>query len=183
MPQVYIIHGYTASPDNHWFPWLEQALVERGIRCHRLAMPDSQHPTPEKWLDYLKTQIQCDEPTVIVGHSLGCIASLNFLAKQFERPVGGVWVSGFYQPLTTIPELTPFSNLYAILPPLMPFKSYVVASMTDTIVPHQYSDQLAQHLNAEYIRLPEGGHFLDREGYTEFPLVLELVLKLLAESE
>ncbi|MBT2605987.1 alpha/beta hydrolase, partial [Bacillus sp. ISL-53] len=25
--QVYIIHGYGASPANHWFPWLKEKLI------------------------------------------------------------------------------------------------------------------------------------------------------------
>ncbi|MED4253322.1 alpha/beta hydrolase, partial [Priestia megaterium] len=25
--QVYIIHGYGASPSNHWFPWLKEKLL------------------------------------------------------------------------------------------------------------------------------------------------------------
>ena len=55
----------------------------------------------------------------------------------------------------------------------------MVAALNDPVVEHQYSDHLAQFLGAEYIRLPTGGHFLDREGVTELPIVLELVEKLL----
>lgn len=180
MAKVYIVHGYTASPENHWFPWLEQQLRAKGIECHRLGMPNSDDPTPDGWLNALQEQVEIDAQTVVVGHSLGCIAWLNFLARNYEKPAGAVLVSGFYQPLDNLPKLTPFSNVYAVSPPLMPFKSYVVAALDDAIVTHSHSDELAKHLNADYIRLPKGGHFLDRDGWTEFPLVLELVEKLLA---
>ena len=179
MKKIYIIHGYTASAEKHWFPWLEKELTKIGIDCIRLNMPDSDNPHCDKWLTYLENNIRIDENTIVVGHSLGCIALLNFLAKNYEKPLGAIFVSGFYQPISTLPELTPFSNLYAILPPCMPFKSYVIASLDDRIVPHTYSDELAKHLKTDYIRLPTGGHFLDREGITEFPLVLELIQKLL----
>ncbi|WP_373778546.1 RBBP9/YdeN family alpha/beta hydrolase [Glaesserella sp.] len=179
MAQVYIVHGYGAAPEKHWFPWLENELAKIGIVCQRLAMPESGNPSVEKWLQHLEKHLIVNEQTVIVAHSLGCIATLNFLAKNFEKPAGAVFVSGFYQPLETLPELSTFSNLYAVQPPLMPFKSYVVASLDDSVVPHKYSDALAQHLKSDYIRLPQGGHFLDIEGMTEFPLVLELVKKLL----
>ena len=26
--QVYIVHGYGATPDNHWFKWLEEELIK-----------------------------------------------------------------------------------------------------------------------------------------------------------
>lgn len=179
MAKVYIVHGYTASADKHWFPWLEQELAKIGVECHRLNMPDSSHPNPDKWLRHLEEHVTIDDETVVVGHSLGCITWLNFLVRNFLKPKGAVFVSGFYQPLPTLPELTTFSNVYAISPDCQPFKSYVVASLDDTVVPYQYSDDLAKHLKADYIRLPTGGHFLDREGYTELPIVLELVKKLL----
>lgn len=172
--KVYIVHGYTASPDKHWFPWLAQELQRLGVTCERLAMPDADHPTPEKWLAHLEKHVQVDEQTVLVGHSLGCITWLNFLAKTGAKARGAVLVSGFYQALDTLPELTPFADFYATLPPLRDLDATVIAAMDDHIVPHSYSDALAQHLQANYIRLHHGGHFLDREGWTEFPLVLNL---------
>lgn len=179
MAKVYVVHGYTASSESHWFGWLKQQLAEQNIACECLAMPDSANPNADKWLAHLEQNVDIDENTVVVGHSLGCIAWLNFLAKHYHQPAGAVFVSGFYQPLYTLPELTPFSNLYAISPDLMPFKSYVVSAVDDAIVPHRYSDALAVHLGADYIRLATGGHFLDREGWMTFPLVLELVKKCL----
>lgn len=180
MAKVYVVHGYGASVNEHWFPWLETELAKLGIDCHRLEMPDSATPQSGKWLDYLNAKIEkVDDQTVLIGHSLGCIAALNFLAKNYAKPAGAILVSGFYEPLENIPELTPFSNLYAILPPISALNAYVVAALDDEIVNHQYSDNLAKHLKAHYIRLPQGGHFLDSEGWLEFPLILELVKKLL----
>ncbi|AUI66767.1 MULTISPECIES: alpha/beta hydrolase [Glaesserella] len=180
MPKVYVVHGYTASADKHWFPWLEQELAKIGIECHRLNMPDSANPNPDKWLKYLEENTVIDDETIVIGHSLGCIALLNFMARHFLKPKGAIFVSGFYQPLDTLPELNSFSNSYAVAPSCLPFKSYVVAALNDTVVPYQYSDDFAKHLKADYIRLTEGGHFLDREGWIEFSLILDLVKKLLS---
>lgn len=182
MAKVYIVHGYGASPEKHWFPWLGEQLAMKGVQCECIAMPDTETPTPDAWLNALQ-QAEIDEKSVVIGHSLGCIALLNFLARNYKQPAGGVFVSGFYQPLDNLPQLSPFTNVYAISPPLKAFKAYVVAALDDAVVPHQQSDELAKHLNAEYIRLSQGGHFLDQEGWTEFPLVLELVEKLLAGLE
>ncbi|MCR3908893.1 alpha/beta hydrolase [Aeromonas hydrophila] len=37
--RVFIVHGYTASPHSHWFPWLKARLEARDIRVEVLAMP------------------------------------------------------------------------------------------------------------------------------------------------
>ena len=42
--RVFIIHGFDASPEEHWFPWLEAQLRERGIQAIRLRMPESSRP-------------------------------------------------------------------------------------------------------------------------------------------
>ena len=179
MATIYITHGYTANGDKHWFPWLEQKLAEKGIRCQCLTMPNSDHPTPEEWLAYHQANIKLTEDTILIGHSLGCIATLNFLAIQQQKIKGAVFVSGFYEKLPNLPELDIFADFYQNLTACKPEKSFVVAALNDPVVTHQYSDNLAQFLGAEYIRLPTGGHFLDREGIIELPIVLELVEKLL----
>lgn len=179
MTKIYITHGYTANGDKHWFPWLEQKLAEKGLECQRLTMPNSANPTPQAWLKYHQEKITLDENTILIGHSLGCLATLNFLAAQQQKIKGAIFVSGFYEKLPNLPELDIFADFYANLTAYKPEKAFVVASLDDHIVPHQYSDHLAQLLDADYIRLPKGGHFLDREGVTELPIVLELVGKLL----
>lgn len=178
MIRIYITHGYTANKDKHWFPWLEKKLAEQGIECQRLTMPNSDNPMPETWLKYHQEKIMLDENTILIGHSLGCIATLNFLATQQQKIKGVIFISGFYEKLSNLPELDCFVDFYQNLTACKPENSFVLASLNDHIVPHQYSDHLAQFLGAEYIRLPKGGHFLDREGVTELPIVLELVHKI-----
>lgn len=181
MTQVYIVHGYTANADKNWFPWLDQELKKCGVNCERLNMPNSDNPSLEGWLNHLAEEVELSDQTIFVGHSLGCISILNFLAKQQKqiKIKGAVFVSGFYQPVETIPELSVFTNYYTTLPSLRSFPSYVVSALDDNIVHHKYSDELAVHLKADYIRLSQGGHFLDKEGITELPIVLELVKKLI----
>ena len=181
--QLYILHGYTANADSHWFKWLEDELAKIGITSLRVNVPNSSDPNPEKWLGALGNQVRLDENSVIVGHSLGCITWLSFLAQHQQKVRVAVFVSGFYQPLSTLPELTPFANFYQNQTACLPEKSYVVAAFDDGIVPHHYSEALAEHLSADYIRLHKGGHFLDREGWTTFPLILELIKQLLGSEK
>lgn len=175
MTEVYITHGYTANGDKHWFVWLEKALAKRGVKCHRLTMPDSCHPTPEAWLAHHQANVSLNENTILIGHSLGCIATLNFLATAQQKIKGAIFVSGFFEKLPNLPELDAFANFYANLPAYSLEKSYVLAAENDNIVNAVFSQHLAQHLGAEFLLKPTGGHFLDREGVTELPEVLAWV--------
>lgn len=183
MKQVYVVHGYTASANAHWFPYLAQQLQQTDIACYCLNMPDSMQPNPTEWLDYLKQHLQLTEQTLVVGHSLGCIATLNLLLNQQQPILSGIFVSGFNQTIPHLAELTPFIDIYQELlvksglstKQLFNRTPCAIAAYDDHIVPHQYTDTLATSLQANYIRLQQGGHFLDREGWKEFPLVLQQI--------
>ena len=95
--RVFIIHGFDASPEEHWFPWLEAQLRERGIQATRLRMPDSSHPDFDRWQATMREAIgQPDEHTILVAHSLGTISVLHFASQSGATRLGGiVLVSGF----------------------------------------------------------------------------------------
>lgn len=179
MTLVYITHGYDANGDKHWFPWLEKELAKLGVSCKRLTMPNPSHPTPEAWLAHHQAEISLNTETILIGHSLGCIATLNYLATQQQKIKGAIFVSGFYERLPNFPELNAFADFLANLTACKPEKSFVLAALNDPLVNHRLSENLAKFLNAEYLCLPTGGHFLDREGITELPQVLEWVKQLL----
>lgn len=181
MTQVYITHGYTANGDKHWFPWLEQELAKIGIPCKRLTMPHSDAPTPEAWLAHHQQEINLTPETILVGHSLGCVATLNFLAASQQKIKAAVLVSGFYEPLPHLPELDAFAKHYANSTACLPEKCMVIAAADDHIVPAEFSERLAQHLGADYLCLPTGGHFLDREGVTELPQVLTFIQQIIGK--
>lgn len=52
-------------------------------------------------------------------------------------------------------------------------------SDNDDLVPPQLTIQLAKDIDAPYITVPNGGHFLGREGYTEFPQLVDSLKEML----
>lgn len=181
--KAFIIHGYTASPQANWFPWLAARLEEQGIQTRVLAMPDPHTPDPATWDAHLAASIgEADGHTLLVGHSLGCISALRYLHQHPPlNDLGGLLlVSGFDEPLDTLPELTPFvaqplplAHIRARLP-----RCALIASTDDTIVPPPSSHALAQRLQAPLHQIAQGGHFLDREGFTELPLAYALLMEM-----
>lgn len=176
--KVYIIHGYGAGPQSHWFQWLKQQLEAQGITVHVPALPDSEHPLKEQWDECLQQTIGVpDENTYFVAHSLGCIALLDYFRQLESCPdIGGIiLVSGFSTPISGYSLINPFVG-NAFHPEhfiAMTAQRVVIAAKDDPIVPFAQTEQLAHDLKARFITVEHGGHFLDSEGFTELPLVHE----------
>jgi predicted alpha/beta hydrolase family esterase len=175
--RVYIIHGYMATPTAHWFPWLRQRLSTDGVEAAVLSMPAPDLPDPAAWAEHIDTHVvRPDENTFFVAHSLGCLALLNYLAHVPTGRIGGVvLVSGFREPLPGLPQLDGFVAHAERLDPirdLAPRRS-VIAARDDTIVPYVLSQHLAANIDAEFVTVEKGGHFLASDGFVEFPLVYE----------
>lgn len=185
--QVYIVHGYGASPDSHWFPWLKHRLQAQGVKVSVLDMPNSAYPQPGQWQQTLQQKvIHADRNTWFVTHSLGSIAVLRYLADRKDlSTIGGiVLVSGFNEHLSNIPELDPFLRPdldYAKIIKVT-HKRLVIAAKNDVVVAAPFSQRLAQRLDAQFILLPQGGHFLKDDGYSEFPALLDELERLMRQE-
>lgn len=183
--KVIIVHGYTASPEKNWFPWLKAKLEQQGVEVQVPAMPDSLSPDPQRWQQHLlDAQIELDKNTIVIGHSLGCATLLRYLASQQQQIGGYLLISGFTEEQETLPELkahTDFIFDYANLKSLSDNRVSIISS-NDAIVSPQSSRTLANLLETEVITVENAGHFLDREGFSEFPLILK-VLNALSITE
>lgn len=178
--KVYIIHGLNSAPNKHWFGWLTEALAKKNVPCKCLAMPCATNPDAQQWLEFLKKEIQMDEQTILIGHSLGCVATLTFLANTGAHAYATILVSGFDEPMQRLPQLNPFIDLYRAQPSIVPLKnSYVFAALDDKNVPYEHIDTLARHLESVLIRFPHGGHFKEEDGFVTFPPLLEKIENIL----
>ncbi|GGD77388.1 RBBP9/YdeN family alpha/beta hydrolase [Paenibacillus nasutitermitis] len=190
--KIYIIHGFGATPEDHWFPWLAEKINELPIQqATTLQMPNPNQPDPDQWLAKLAQEIPVlDENTYLVAHSLGCITTLIYLSQIFHQDtnvqIGGLLlVSGFSTKLPELPLLDSFTKKgvdFQAIKQLTHGNITVLASANDSIVPTELTDQLAQELDADYYRKKENGHFLAEDGYIEFPLILTLLKNLIKQK-
>ncbi len=141
-------------------------------------MPDPLSPDPQRWQQHLlDAQIELDKDTVVIGHSLGCVTLLRYLASQQQQVGGYLLVSGFTEEQATLPELKAHTDIsldYANLKSLSDKRISIISS-NDSIVSPQSSRTLATLLETEVITVENAGHFLDREGFSEFPLILKVL--------
>lgn len=123
-----------------------------------------------------------NENTYFVAHSLGVITLLHFLQRHNYQHIGGmILVSGFSGPLSDISPLDAYiakskvdTNYFKDIK-----KKLVYLSDNDDLVPPKLTVQLAKDIDAPYVIVPNGGHFLGREGYTAFPQVVNSLKEML----
>lgn len=171
--RIYIVHGYTASAQSNWFPWLKGRFDSTDVEVHILDMPDSMNPKLDTWMNHLKNNIgEINENTIFIGHSLGCIASLKFIVECNQKIKGTILVSGFIDS-TPLPQLQEFveGKLDCEAVKRLVAKRVAITAIDDDIVPYEYTEEMASCLGADFCLLDEGKHFIDRDGYFDFPEV------------
>lgn len=171
-----IIHGYGATPADHWFGWLAARLEADGISTTIPALPNSTDPDARAWeTEVVRALGRLDERTIVVAHSLGCLAVLRGL-RSLPQPwrVGQlVLVSGFVDPLPALPELDAFigdgdgDNLSGVSQQVD--RITVIRSDDDPLVPPALTDRLATLLGVSAQVVPGAGHFLAADGITSLP--------------
>ena len=174
---VYIIHGYGAKVDDHWFNYLEENLQDKNTRVVKIALPNSSNPKLLQWKQTLKNNVaQIDQHTFFVAHSLGCITLLDFLSELDFQQIGGVvCVSGFSNKLAVLPQLDSYiaetNKDFSFKNKILNRKMFI--SSNDQYVPADLSISLAEKLEFPYEIIPNAGHFLASDGYREFPQLLD----------
>ncbi len=175
-----IIHGYGASPEDHWFGWLGDRLESGGIPTTIPRLPDPQAPDPARWADVVRAEVGTpDENSIVVAHSLGCLAVLRHLRAL---PAGWrlgtlVLVSGFVDPLPALPELDAFVGDGCDVEGISQYVDQltIIRSDDDPYVPTGHTDRLAGLLGTSVEVVPGAGHFLSADGVEALPEVLEVI--------
>ncbi|MFD4992208.1 RBBP9/YdeN family alpha/beta hydrolase [Cellulosimicrobium cellulans] len=175
-----IIHGYGATPRDHWFDWLADCLRRDGTPTQIPALPEPSSPDPRAWSDATSHAIGRPGPgSILVAHSLGCLAVLRHLAS-----LAGPWslgrlvlVAGFVDPLPALPELDGFIDggvdVSGVAERIRDLS--VLRSDNDLYVPGGHTDRLAELLGASARVVPGAGHFLASDGVTSLPEALEVI--------
>ena len=79
--QCVLVHGWEGGPSHNWFPWLTEKLTKDGYMVLNMSMPNPNTPEKSTWVKHLQDHIQPNNNTVIVSHSIGCMATLRYLEK------------------------------------------------------------------------------------------------------
>jgi predicted alpha/beta hydrolase family esterase len=136
---------------------------------------------------------EVNEETYFIGHSMGCQTIARYLEglPEGQKVGGAIFVAGFFTRLTNLEQgeedvetirsvekewLTTPLDLTKVSSHLP--KSVAIFSDNDLWVPLDNQDAFRDELSSEIIVEHEKGHFTERDGVTELPVVLERFLDL-----
>lgn len=189
MAQIYVVHGYTASPEDNWFPWLQQQADRHGLDLKVLRLDPSPTPTLATWDRQIAEQIEHLGPdTIVIAHSLGCLASLHYLSHRLHdtgiQIAKLILVAGFNGRLGRLEEIYPFIDAAKVdvetIKHQVKSRVVIYSKGDDRVAPH-FSLEQANSLDAQVIEAVHQGHFIDSQGCTELPEVWQQLEQALAE--
>lgn len=182
---AFIIHGSFGSPEENWFPWLKEELERLGVRVFVPKFPTPEGQSLKSWLNvFEKYKQHLDGETIFVGHSLGPAFILNILEK-LNKPIRACFFVASFLGSLNNPKFDRINSSFVN----REFdwgriggncgKFFVFYSDNDPFVPVEKALELAGHLGVKPILVKGVGHFNEKAGYLEFPLLLENIKRLL----
>jgi len=188
MTQVIVVHGYTASPEENWFPWIQEKAQQEHVSLKVLRLDPSTTPKLEVWEQQMREQIDgIDENSIFIAHSLGCLAALHYLSRELknQRIKQLVLVAGFNGRLGRLEEVNPFIDAAEVDFDLLKRQideRVVIYSEGDDRVQPDFSLEQAESLDAIAVCAEHQGHFINSQGCTELPEVWRVIQPYLIQS-
>lgn len=172
---VLILPGWQNSGPGHW-----QSHWEQRHGYLRVEQHDWLRPLRGDWIARLEdVLLACDEPAVLVAHSLGCIQAAAWAAHS--RNAHLVKAALFVAP----PDIER-DDLRQMLPgwaaftgQALPFKTMMFASSNDPFCALTRSRQLATAWGADFTDTGPCGHLNAESGLGDWPQVHQHLLQLM----
>jgi uncharacterized protein len=188
MQRVFLIHGWTGSPTNDWFPWAKESIKKMGYEVFVPEMPDSAYPKIVPWVEKIKETV--DKPRVddiFIGHSLGCMGILHYLQTMpKDTKIGKViLIAGFenlmdasFEALDDWDTFKPWKRASINYGRIKDMTKSWTALFSDDDPYVSYEDNykiFESKLGAKIILEHGMGHFAQESGVRSLPILLELV--------
>ena len=172
---VLILPGWQNSGPDHW-----QSRWERRHGYTRVEQHDWLRPLRGDWIARLEeVLLNCDEPAVLVAHSLGCIQAAAWAAHS--RNANLVKAALFVAP----PDVER-DDVRQMLPgwsagsrQALPFKTVLFASSNDVFCALERSRQFAADWGGDFIDAGPCGHLNAESGLGDWPQLHQQLVTLM----
>ena len=162
-----------------WYPWLTNQLEILGVDVIAKNMPDPNRARKEFWLPFIEKQLNGNEKSILIGHSSGAVAALNY--AETHRLQGIVLVGASYTDLGDEREKASgyFDNPWQ-WDKIKQNVDWIIQfhSLNDPYIPITQARHIAQCLNTEYREFKDRGHF-NSDADKKFPELIEALKKKL----
>ena len=162
---VLILPGWQNSGPAHW-----QSRWEQSHGYLRVEQHDWMRPLRGDWIARLEeVLLACDEPAVLVAHSLGCIQIAAWAAhsKNTPRVKGALMVAPPDVEREDLRQLLPGWAPVPLQP--LPFPAVVFASSDDTFCALPRARHFAGAWGAELVEAGPRGHLNAESGLGDWP--------------
>ena len=162
---VLILPGWENSGPKHW-----QSLWEQRHGYRRVEQHDWITPLRGDWVARLEDVVlSCEEPAVLVAHSLGCILVAAWAAhsRNTHRVKGALLVAPGDVERAEIREQLPSWTPIALQ--ALPFPAVLVASRDDPYCSFERGRMFATAWNAQFIDHGACGHINADSGLASWP--------------
>lgn len=160
-----MVPGIDGSDDEHW-----QSIWERelGSSAERLAPSSWSDPDLADWCDALDRCVPADRPSLLIAHSLGCLAVARWAASRDPRAARGVVLVA--PPDPSGPRFPDTAATFIGLPvePL-PIPGLVIASDDDPYASPRATGQLASGWRVPVVSVGAAGHLNSASGLGGWP--------------
>lgn len=149
------IPGLGSSGPNHWQTiWEEQ----NPDIFSRVEQEDWNAPNAEKWIETLHQSIvQLDKPTVLIAHSLGCLAVVHWAKKYTSDKISGILLvaPADSERIDFPKEVSGFSPIPSAV---LPYKTVLIASTNDEYATINRAKQWAENWGSQFVNIGALGH-------------------------
>lgn len=162
---VLILPGWENSGPKHW-----QSLWEQRHGYRRVEQHDWLKPLRGDWVARLEDVVlTCDEPAVLVAHSLGCILTAAWAAKSqnTHRVKAALLVAPGDTERPEIREQIPSWSPIELQ--ALPFPAVLVASRTDPYCEFERARLFGYAWNAQFMDYGDCGHINADSGLASWP--------------
>lgn len=181
-----IVHGWQANPQQGWYPWLGNELVKRGFKVSIPAMPDTEDPKPNEWIDTLSKEVGgLDNDVYMIGHSAGANTIMRYLEKKHMQKAGGAVLVAPWPSLR--PEDRRYGKEMGMRWMVKPYnwdeisgnarKITAIFSTNDPYVSVKDADVFKEKLHCSVIIEEGKKHMHEAGGFVELPSALEAVFE------
>lgn len=166
---VVLIHGFNSKFADNFRPWLKVELEKMGHNVVGLDLPNPSRPLIDEQVDYVLKNINIDENTILVGHSLGGVVILRLLERIKNKIYKAIIVDSPIKPKFNDKERLPLLNAHDWNFDFKKIKksaeSFVVLADSEYVtIPKEQLDEMALKLDAKYITSkPNAPHYKGKE--------------------
>ena len=172
---VLILPGWENSGPRHW-----QSLWEQRHGYRRVEQHDWMKPLRGDWVARLEDMVlSCDEPAVLVAHSLGCILTAAWAAKSqnTQRVKAALLVAPGDTERPEIRDQIPSWSPIELQ--ALPFPAVLLASRNDPYCEFERARLFGYAWNAQFMDYGECGHINGDSGLDDWPQGQALLRTLL----